>query len=130
MRIAHVVACIVTLIRYICSPSRSSTFLKQIQRIYELTACLRNIAHFIEFDASIFLYFVCDLFSNHFVKQGAATTIYCALAKDVVSGGYYDSCALSSPNALGQDMAKAQRLEEISLAVLRDKGFVVPAHNG
>ncbi len=63
-------------------------------------------------------------------KQGAATTIYCALAKDVISGGYYDSCALSSPNALGQDMIKAQRLEEISLAVLRDKGCVVPAHNG
>ena len=35
------------------------------------------------------------------IGQGAATTLYCALAPAVVAGGYYADCALAEADAEG-----------------------------
>jgi NAD(P)-dependent dehydrogenase (short-subunit alcohol dehydrogenase family) len=43
-------------------------------------------------------------------EQGAQTTLHCATAADVVSGGYYQRCALTAPSEDARDAAAASAL--------------------
>ena len=49
-------------------------------------------------------------------EQGAQTTLHCATAPDLVSGGYYQRCALTEPSADAQDAAAADALWERTVA--------------
>lgn len=48
-------------------------------------------------------------------KQGAQTTLYCALEDSVESGLYYDDCAVASTSAISKDQNLAKELWEKSL---------------
>jgi WW domain-containing oxidoreductase len=60
------------------------------------------------------------------MNQGAATTVYCALAPQVenLSGGYFDSCAEGSASALAENLNGAMRLDELSFEFLQQRGFL------
>jgi hypothetical protein len=61
-----------------------------------------------------------------FFFQGAATSIYCVLAPEVVahSGEYFDSCQVGSASASAKDDKLADELEALSRRFLQDKGFL------
>ena len=54
-------------------------------------------------------------------EEGAATTLYCATSKDVLSetGLYYDKCQLKTPSLTGQDSRLAAELWQRSEAWIR-----------
>jgi NAD(P)-dependent dehydrogenase (short-subunit alcohol dehydrogenase family) len=49
-------------------------------------------------------------------EQGAQTTLHCATSSDLVSGGYYQRCALGSPSPDAQDASAAVALWDSTVA--------------
>ncbi|XP_014285498.2 retinol dehydrogenase 11 [Halyomorpha halys] len=65
-------------------------------------------------------------------KQGAQTTLYCALEDCVESGLYYDDCAVAETSAISKNMDEAKELWEKSLGWVKlgnDYQFPLQ-HNG
>jgi len=52
-------------------------------------------------------------------EQGAATTLHCATAPEVLAGGYYERCALKEPSADARDADVAASLWDETAAWLR-----------
>jgi NAD(P)-dependent dehydrogenase (short-subunit alcohol dehydrogenase family) len=63
------------------------------------------------------------LIANKSIEQGAATNVYCALARYVEGGGYYDDCSIGRPNAAAIDPQNRVDLWEYTESLLGEKGF-------
>ncbi len=55
---------------------------------------------------------------NKTVEQGAATSVYAALAPGVIGGRFYNDCAEAEAAAYATDPAAAERLWELSEELL------------
>ncbi|CAJ1955571.1 unnamed protein product [Cylindrotheca closterium] len=73
-----------------------------------------------------FLQPVVGLIANKNLEQGAATTIYCAMARLVEKGAYYDNCAVTEPTATAQSDKLRMELWEYTESLLAQKGFQLP----
>ncbi|GLV37180.1 uncharacterized protein CBL_01990 [Carabus blaptoides fortunei] len=51
-------------------------------------------------------------------KQGAQTTIYCAISDGIESGLYYSNCAVSNPSSVTEDEEKSAKLWDMSIIFL------------
>lgn len=67
------------------------------------------------------------VFADKTVQQGAATNVYCALADDVVGGGYYDNCQLTNPNDLAENVSVRKELWDYTEELIESKGFQLPS---
>jgi NAD(P)-dependent dehydrogenase (short-subunit alcohol dehydrogenase family) len=67
------------------------------------------------------------LFTDKTVDQGAATNVYCALAAKVQTGGYYDSCQITTPSFLAENEAVRDELWDLTEKIIADQGFKLPA---
>lgn len=67
------------------------------------------------------------LIANKSIEQGAATTVYCALARSVEAGAYYDDCHVSKPTDTALSAENQEELWKYTENLLSKKGFVVPA---
>ncbi len=64
-------------------------------------------------------------FAKPFVKnpwEGAQTTIYAALANDLVSGGYYASCREAPTSPLAQDEGLAKSVWKLTEDAIKSVG--------
>ena len=70
---------------------------------------------------------VVRLIANKSVEQGAATSVYCALCRNVEEGAYYDDCAVTEPKTTATNSKLQESLWEYTENLLADKGFELPA---
>jgi len=68
------------------------------------------------------------LFMDKTIDQGVATSIYCSLTDQLVSGNYYSDCHIDRPSLLGQDLGGTLRnnLWGVSEATIAAKGYPLP----
>jgi NAD(P)-dependent dehydrogenase (short-subunit alcohol dehydrogenase family) len=66
------------------------------------------------------------LIASKSVEQGAATNVYCCLAKDIQGGLYYDDCQAAQPTSLAQDAALRADLWDYTEKLLQVEGFERP----
>ena len=67
------------------------------------------------------------LISNKSVEQGAATTVYCALARHVEGGAYYDDCNVAVPSGLARDSQNQEALWDYTETRLAELGIQLPS---
>jgi len=65
--------------------------------------------------------------ANKSVEQGAATNVYCALAKDVSGGAYYDNCRIATPKAMAEVVSARKELWEYTENLIANEGFKLPS---
>lgn len=70
---------------------------------------------------------IVSIIADKNLEQGAATNVYCALAKNVEGGAYYDNCAVTQPNANGNDVKLQNQLWEYTEHFLKEKGYEMPS---
>ena len=66
-------------------------------------------------------------FFDKTTQQGAATTVYCALAQRVEGGAYYQDCRVASASPTAEDCATRMDLWDYTEQLLESKGFLLPA---
>lgn len=66
------------------------------------------------------------LIANKSIEQGAATTVYCALARHVDGGAYYDDCAVATPSEKATSSKNQEMLWTYTETLLEEKGFKSP----
>ena len=67
------------------------------------------------------------LFADKTVEQGAATTVYCALASEVEGGAYYKDCLVETPTTAAQDAALREDLWSYTEKLISDNGYELPS---
>jgi len=67
------------------------------------------------------------LISNKSIEQGAATTVYCALARHVVGGAYYEDCKVAVPSGLARDSQNQEALWDYTETRLAELGIQLPS---
>lgn len=55
------------------------------------------------------------------IPEGTSTSIYCCVAPDIKGGGYYNNCQEAQPADYACDPANAERLWEVTEAILLNK---------
>mmetsp|Transcript_46460 Transcript_46460/g.140732 ORF Transcript_46460/g.140732 Transcript_46460/m.140732 type:complete len:167 (-) Transcript_46460:293-793(-) len=80
------------------------------------------------FDDSTPIWGLVRLRSNKTAEQGAATSVYCALAADAAGGGYYRDCRRAVPSRLARDAGGRFRddLWDKTERVISENGFRLP----
>jgi hypothetical protein len=73
-----------------------------------------------------FLLPVVRLIANKSIEQGAATNVYCALARYLEQGGYYVDCGVGQPNRMASDVPLRRDLWDYTESLLAEKGFDMP----
>eukprot|EP00548_Thalassiothrix_antarctica_P007736 CAMPEP_0194129488 /NCGR_PEP_ID=MMETSP0152-20130528/694_1 /TAXON_ID=1049557 /ORGANISM="Thalassiothrix antarctica, Strain L6-D1" /LENGTH=329 /DNA_ID=CAMNT_0038823689 /DNA_START=112 /DNA_END=1101 /DNA_ORIENTATION=+ len=73
-----------------------------------------------------FLQPLVSLFANKSIEQGAATSVYCALSRNIEGGGYYDNCAVAVPSTNARSEKLSTALWRHTEQLLADKGIKLP----
>ncbi|CAF1102404.1 unnamed protein product [Adineta ricciae] len=55
------------------------------------------------------------------IRQGAMTTLYCALSDEAQPGKYHSNCRVAQPSSIAYDSKKARELWELSEKIINEK---------
>lgn len=66
------------------------------------------------------------IFADKTVEQGAATNVFCSISKDVIPGGYYSDCKISSPNGIVHNKKIRDELWDATENVIKQNGYTLP----
>ncbi|UJR12497.1 hypothetical protein I4U23_016672 [Adineta vaga] len=55
------------------------------------------------------------------IRQGAMTSLYCALSDEAQPGKYHSNCRVAQPSSIAYDLKKAQELWELSEKIINEK---------